>query len=111
MPNGNGRIVECACGCGRSGENRGRKLLHSCYTNLYRRGKKHLDFPLEREPGAPKIYALRAHNLVERLERYAQMRQGGLAKAECAIQLGVSIRTIQRYDAHLRATEETDDDQ
>lgn len=106
MPTGVGRIVECACGCGRSGINRGRRLLHSCYTNLYRKGKKHLDFPLERIPGPPRIYKVRGENIAERLERYAQMRRDGLSKNETAIQLGVSYRTVQRYDVHLRHTEE-----
>ncbi|MFI6910140.1 hypothetical protein ACIBKY_53430 [Nonomuraea sp. NPDC050394] len=83
--------VMCAC-CQEVGIHGGRGLQASCY-------KRHMvagtldQYPLLRA-SLPRLW---------RLEEYTALRAHGVSVHEAALQLQVSVRTAERYEARLKA--------
>ena len=79
---------ECRCGCGRPAACRRCKLTRACYQRWRRHG-----WPDD----VPPPRAARAG----RIEDYLELRSQGLTRTQAAERLGVTRRTIERYEHDL----------
>lgn len=104
QPRHPGRIITCAC-CGRTGRHKGRGLIGACWDREKYHGRL-TDWPLTQAP-VNRPMALAAGTVRGRFEDYLELRAWGATVPEAARRLGVSERTITRYNSHLRAQEES----
>lgn len=102
QPRHPGRIVTCACGCGRVDRHKGRGLISACWNRERYHGRID-DWPPTKQPATHRM-KLRADTVRGRLEDYLELRSWGVDDDEAAARLGVTTRTLTRYKAHLRAT-------
>ncbi|MFY7069609.1 hypothetical protein ACOQFV_27440 [Nocardiopsis changdeensis] len=99
------RTVTCICGCGRTGPHHGRGLITACWHREKYHGRLN-DWPLTQAP-VNRPMRLISESVRGRLEDYLELRSWGVPVPEAARRLGVSERTITRYNSHLRAQEES----
>jgi hypothetical protein len=107
-----GQPIDCAS-CRRRRPHFGRRWCSSCYQRWWRAGKPAggpppmCDLSPKQLAAAHAAAALartaRTARRVGRIEDYTWLRGQGATRAEAARRVGVTIRTTQRYDAHLRA--------
>lgn len=83
------RWCVCAC-CGLEGWHAARGWRHACYQRWVYAGQP---------AGGPPAKGAAA----DRVEDYAELRSWGLTRQAAADRLGLSIRTLQRYDQRLKA--------
>lgn len=102
QPRHPGRIITCACGCGRVDRHKGRGLVNACWSRERYHGRID-DWPPTKAPANYEM-KLAASSVRGRLEDYLELKSWGVPDDEAARRLGVTTRTLQRYEAHLRAT-------
>lgn len=95
--------ASCRCGCGRIGANHARGLVDACYQRLRAAGLLYLYPPPP--SGGPRTARLLGERGGERAEDYAELRDWGLSRRQAAQRMGVTLRQVDRYAAHLRAME------
>lgn len=88
--------TDCTCGCGRPAQT-GYGLSRSCYTRWRYHG-----FP-EAIPPASSFAVGRSVDIDAQLDDYQFIGGPKLTARKAAERLGVSMRTIVRYNARLRA--------
>ena len=100
-------VVTCVCGCGRHGRHHARGLIEACWKRAYRAGV--LDrYPRTLPDPRPQVMSLVSVTTRGRLEDYIELtRVWGVSREEAAARVGVTERTVRRYEAHLRATAQT----
>src|SRR4051794_5745345 len=105
-----GQLIDCAA-CRRRRPHFGRRWCSSCYQRWWRAGKPDGGPPPMRASSAKQIAAAHAAAALARaayaarragrIEDYTWLRGQGASRTEAARRVGVTIRTAQRYDAHL----------
>ena len=83
---------ECRCGCGKAAHALG--LSGGCYHRWANAGRPEDFF-------VPGLGAAR----LGRIEDYLELRERGLTRTEAARRVGVTKRTVQRYEAGLRSVD------
>jgi hypothetical protein len=88
--------VKCRDGCGRAVTRyRALVLANACYERWRRAGFPQ-DIPRPEHAGNDRCRP-------DRLEDFRELRQLGETREMAATRLGVSVRTVERYEAALRA--------
>lgn len=100
-----GRIVTCACGCGKTGKHHARGMLYLCYKRRQSRGT--LDLYPEtryRAQRTARKMLMRSDHIQDRADDWRGLteRQGYTNKQACEW-IEVSERTGQRYRSHWDA--------
>ena len=86
----------CRCGCGRPVTRYRRlRLANACYERWRCRG-----FPQDIPPAG---HGGNDRRRAERIEDYRELRKWRETPEAAAARLGVSVRTVERYEAALRA--------
>ena len=106
-----GELIDCAA-CHRRRPHFGRRWCSACYQRWCRAGKPDGGPPPARHLSTTRLVAVRTAAALARaartarrqgrIEDYAWLRGQGATRTEAAARVGVTVRTTQRYDAHLR---------
>ncbi|MCK2219745.1 hypothetical protein MF672_039010 [Actinomadura sp. ATCC 31491] len=97
-------IITCAC-CNRTGRHHGRRLIASCYTRRQRNGSMQL-FPKVTPNNPWQPTSRHGRRMPARYQALAAVRPP-LSKRTIALELGVSVRSVERYAAASRAQQAT----
>ncbi|TDD32468.1 hypothetical protein E1287_22535 [Actinomadura sp. KC06] len=89
------RWCVCAC-CGLEGWHSSNGWRHACYQRWVYAGRPDSGPPPPRRAG-------RGAEAASRIEDYVELRSWQVPREEAAERLGVSIRTLFRYDRRLKA--------
>ncbi|MEV0660152.1 hypothetical protein ACIBI3_02235 [Actinomadura luteofluorescens] len=92
--------------CGRNRPNHGRGLCRGCWLRQWRATNGRYDVATGTGMGGPGIPKTAA-DIAARLEDYAFLRALNVRRLDIAARLGVSYRTLNRYDARLRQQQDT----
>jgi hypothetical protein len=100
--------INCRC-CGKPGEHYGQGYRRACHTRWMAAGRPDAGPPPPRT--SKEIGKLGGQGYAEkeiRLDTFRILRRfRGMAISEAAAELGVSVRTAQRYEAELKALQES----
>ena len=87
--------------CGRNRPHCGLGLCRGCWIRQWRATHGRYDTPTGTGPGGPGI-AKSANDIAARLEDYQELKAQNIKRLDIATRLGVSYRTLHRYEARLR---------
>lgn len=98
---GPGPVITCIC-CEQRGPSHGRYLIHNCYIRHQKHGSLER-FPRMTQPGTPwQPTGPHGRRMLERYRELAALRPRPTT-AWIAFELGVTVRSVERYAAAVRA--------